>query len=100
MAARWVFYYNVSRPHMGGGMAGHPPLGVLQAHGFSGAERIALFPPLLLDPIADALLLACDPEGVPISWHITWSFCNAGLNRLTFSKSCLQFIRAREEVLK
>jgi hypothetical protein len=63
MAALWVFYYNVSRPHMGGGMAGHPPLGVLQAHGFSGAERIALFPPLLLDPIADALLLACDPEG-------------------------------------
>jgi hypothetical protein len=61
MAARWVFYYNVSRPHMGGGMAGHPPLRVLQAHGFSGAERIALFPPLLLDPIADALLLACDP---------------------------------------
>jgi hypothetical protein len=63
MAARWVFYYNVSRPHMGGGMAGHPPLGVLQSHGFSGAERIALFPLLLLDPIADALLLACDPEG-------------------------------------
>jgi hypothetical protein len=44
-------------------MAGHPPLGVLQSHGFSGAERIALFPLLLLDPIADALLLACDPEG-------------------------------------
>jgi hypothetical protein len=49
-----------------------PRLRAIQAHGFpscaavaagrSGAEPVALFPPLVLDPTADALLVACNPE--------------------------------------
>ena len=54
---RWVYVYNVLRPHQGEGMNGQPPLTVLKELGYDGDERIALFPTILLDPIAADLLL-------------------------------------------
>ncbi|PWH20141.1 MAG: hypothetical protein DDG58_03275 [Ardenticatenia bacterium] len=43
-------------------MENQPPLAVLQRWGYRGDERIALFPPVLLDGIAADRLLAFDPE--------------------------------------
>jgi len=62
LAARWIYFYNVQRPHFGIGMDRQPPLRVLQRLGYNGSEQIALLPPLLLDTISADLLLACDPE--------------------------------------
>jgi len=62
-AARWVYFYNVQRPHFGKGMDKQPPLQVLHRLGYNGPDHIALFPPLLLDEISTDLILACDPEG-------------------------------------
>ena len=61
VATRWLYFYNVLRPHLGAGMEGEPPLADLQRLGYNGKEQIALFPPLLLDDISADLLLACDP---------------------------------------
>ena len=63
LAARWVYFYNVERVHLGAGMGGNPPLTVLRELGYTGPDQIALFPPILLDQISTDLLLACDPEG-------------------------------------
>ena len=52
-AQRRVYFYNVLRPHSGEGMDDRPPLNVLQSCGYSGDERVALLPPILLDPISD-----------------------------------------------
>ena len=62
LSARWVYIYNVLRPHSGVGMDHQPPLAVLQRLGYTGDERIALFPPVLLDAISTDLLLSCCPE--------------------------------------
>ena len=62
LAARWVYFYNVQRPHFGEGMDKQPPLQILQRLGYNGPEQIALFPPMLLDTISADLLVACDPE--------------------------------------
>jgi len=43
-------------------MDNQPPLAVLQRLGYTGDERIALFPPVLLDDISTDLLLSCRPE--------------------------------------
>ncbi len=59
---RWVYLYNVLRPHFGAGMEQKPPLAVLRHLGYTGDEHIALLPPILLDPISADLLLACDKE--------------------------------------
>jgi transposase len=63
LAARWVYFYNVQRPHLGEGMDKQTPLEVLRRLGYNGPDQIALFPPLLLDEISSDLILACDPEG-------------------------------------
>ena len=63
LAARWVYFYNVQRPHLGEGMGRRPPLEVLHRLGYNGPDQIALFPPLILDEISTDLILACDPEG-------------------------------------
>ncbi|MBC7262788.1 MAG: hypothetical protein H5T64_00345 [Chloroflexi bacterium] len=63
LSARWVYFYNVLRPHLGTGMEKRTPLQVLRSLGYNGVDQIALFPPLLLDRISTDLLLACDPEG-------------------------------------
>ena len=63
LAQRWVYFYNVLRPHSGEGMDDRPPLNVLQSCGYGGDERVALLPPVLLDPISADLLLSCDPKG-------------------------------------
>jgi len=62
IAARWTYFYNALRPHLGYGMRQSPPLDALRRLGYNGPDSIALFPPLLLDPISTDLLLACDPE--------------------------------------
>ena len=62
-AQRWVYFYNMLRPHTGEGMDGNPPLAALKACGYTGAERIVLFPPILLDTISTDLLLSCYSEG-------------------------------------
>jgi transposase len=63
LAQRWVYFYNVLRPHSGEGMDDQPPLKALKGCGYNGDQRIALFPPILLDPISADLLLSCDPQG-------------------------------------
>ena len=62
LSAHWVYVYNVLHPHSGVGMDNQPPLAVLQRLGYTGDERIALFPPVLLDDISTDLLLPCRPE--------------------------------------
>ena len=62
LAARWVYFYNVHRPHFGKGMDKQPPLAVLHRLGYNGPDQIALFPPILLGTISTDLLLACDPQ--------------------------------------
>jgi hypothetical protein len=62
LSARWVYVYNVLRPHMGVGMEGKPPLTVLKELGYNGDEAIALFPPIILDWISADLILSCDKE--------------------------------------
>jgi len=63
MVARWVYFYNVLRPHLGAGMEKRTPLEILRHLGYNGPDWIALFPPLLLDTISVDLLLSFDPEG-------------------------------------
>jgi transposase len=63
VAARWLYYYNVLRPHLGKQMDKSTPLQVLQRLGYNGPDRIALLPPILLASISTDLLLACDPKG-------------------------------------
>jgi len=63
MAARWVYFYNVLRPHLGAGMDEKPPVEVLYRLGYNGDRRIALLPPIILDPISSDLLLSFNPEG-------------------------------------
>ena len=62
LAARWVYFYNVQRPHFGKGMNKQPPLTVLRRLGYNGPDQIALFPPILLGTISTDLLLACNPQ--------------------------------------
>jgi hypothetical protein len=62
LSTRWVYVYNVLRPHMGVGMGGKPPLTVLKDLGYNGNEAIALFPPIILDWISADLILSCDKE--------------------------------------
>ena len=62
MAARWIYFYNVLRPHLGAGMDGRTPIEVLYHLGYNGESQIALLPPIILDPISADLLLACDSE--------------------------------------
>jgi len=62
LAARWVYFYNVQRPHLGKGMEEQTPLEVFHCLGYNGPDQIALFPPILLNTISTDLLLACDPE--------------------------------------
>ncbi len=64
LAARWVYFYNLVRPPLGAGMNERTPLQALRDSDYQGpdTDTIALFPPLLLDPFAHDLILACDPE--------------------------------------
>lgn len=62
LSYRWLYVYNVLRPHFGAGMEQRPPLAVLRDLGYTGDDHIALLPPILLDSISADLLLACDKE--------------------------------------
>nr|MBC7244598.1 transposase [Chloroflexota bacterium] len=61
-ATRWVYFYNVLRPHAGHDMDGQPPLAVLQRLHYDIPNTIAFFPPILLDGISPDSFLACDPR--------------------------------------
>ncbi len=63
LAARWIYFYNVLRPHLGKQMAKSTPLQVLHRLNYNGDDRIALLPPILLDTISTDLAFSCDPEG-------------------------------------
>ncbi len=63
LSSRWLYVYNVLRPHFGSGMGQRPPLAVLRSLGYTGDDHIALFPPIVLDPISTDLLLLSDPQG-------------------------------------
>jgi len=45
LAARWVYFYNVQRPHLGEGMDKQTPLEVLRRLGYNGPDQIALSHP-------------------------------------------------------
>ena len=62
LASRWLYVYNVLRPHFGLGMAQRTPFAALKELGYNGESTIALLPPILLDPISSDLLLSCDRE--------------------------------------
>jgi len=62
LSYRWLYVYNVLRPHFGAGMEQRPPLAALRHWGYTGDEHIALLPPILLDPISTDLLLSCDKQ--------------------------------------
>ena len=62
LAARWVYFYNVIRPHFGRDMDKNSPLQALLRLGYNGPKNMAIFPPLLLDPISSDLLVSCDPR--------------------------------------
>jgi len=63
LSYRWLYVYNVLRPHFGSGMEQRPPLAALRHLGYTGDDCIALLPPILLDPISSDLLLSCDQQG-------------------------------------
>ena len=62
-ACRWIYFFNVIRPHFGYDMEQQPPLAVLRKLGYTGPDQIALFPPILLDNISTDFFLSCDPKG-------------------------------------
>lgn len=69
---RWVYFYNVLRPHFGVSMNGRTPLAVLQSLSYTGDPAIAAFPPVLLDKLGTDLLMACDPvDGIDLLAHYT-----------------------------
>lgn len=63
LSYRWLYVYNVLRPHFGAGMEQRPPLAALRHLGYTGDDCIGLLPPILLDPISSDLLLSCDQQG-------------------------------------
>ena len=69
---RWLYFYNVLRPHFGTSMNGRTPLAVLQSLGYTGDPAIAAFPPVLLDKLGTDLLMACDRvDGIDLLAHYT-----------------------------
>jgi transposase len=62
LSYRWLYVYNVLRPHFGVGMQHSTPLAALRNSGYTGDQRIALLPPILLDSISADLLLSCDSK--------------------------------------
>ena len=59
---RWLYVYNLLRPHFGAGMEQRSPLATLRHLGYTGDDHIALLPPILLDPISTDPLLSCDKQ--------------------------------------
>jgi len=50
--AKWIYWYNVRRPHFGKGMSGKPPLERLKDLGYNLSEEFALLPPIILDNVS------------------------------------------------
>jgi len=55
-AGKWIYWYNVKRPHFGEGMGGNPPLMKLEELGYNLPEEFACFPPVILDKISPFLV--------------------------------------------
>jgi len=51
-AAKWIYWYNVKRPHFGKGMDGRSPFGKLKDLGYNLPEEFALMPPIILDNVS------------------------------------------------
>ena len=51
-AAKWIYWYNVKRPHFGKGMSEKPPLEKLKDLGYNLPEEFALLPPIILDDVS------------------------------------------------
>lgn len=51
-AGKWIYWYNVKRPHFGKGMNGKPPLLRLKDLGYNLPEEFACLPPIILDDIS------------------------------------------------
>lgn len=49
------------RPHFGEALGKEPALKNLHRFGYQGDLRLALLPPIILDPISTDLLLYCEP---------------------------------------
>ena len=62
LSYRWLYVYNVLRPHLGAGMDQRTPLATLRHLGYTGDDHITLLPPILLDPISTDLLLSYDKQ--------------------------------------
>ena len=50
-AGKWVYWYNVGRPHFGEGM-GKPPSEKLRELGYDFPEEFACLPPVILDDVS------------------------------------------------
>jgi len=51
-AAKWIYWYNVKRPHFGKGMDGRSPFEKLKDLGYNLPEEFALLPPIILDDVS------------------------------------------------
>ncbi|MCD6171582.1 MAG: helix-turn-helix domain-containing protein [Thermoplasmata archaeon] len=51
-AAKWIYWYNVKRPHFGKGMDGRSPFEKLKDLGYNLPEEFALLPPIILDEVS------------------------------------------------
>jgi len=90
LAQRWVYFYNVLRPHTGEGMDSRPPLAALKACGYTGDERIALLPPVLLDEISTDILLNCNLRGgndLLAHYSRSWRREDSGVQGTIFSSA-------------
>jgi len=54
-AGKWIYWYNVKRPHFGEKMDGKPPLLKLRYLGYNLPEEFACFPPIILDNVSTFL---------------------------------------------
>jgi hypothetical protein len=52
LGLQWSWFYNCRRPHSGYGLPGLSPFQRLRRLGYHGSERLAVFPPILLDTIS------------------------------------------------
>jgi putative transposase len=90
-AQRWIYFYNVVRPHFGADMKARTPLAVLCDLGYTGDHAIATFPPILLDQISTSLIAACDPEaGNDLLAHYTLGTPGRRPHRMSRRSPCMR----------
>ena len=90
MAAHWVYFYNVMRPHTGKGMDDRTPLDVLRQLGYHGGDSIAYMPPIILDDVSPDILLAFDPDPHPGYHQLTQYTDTGGCGKTNGTKCSLR----------